>query len=193
MRFFAHIVLVLRSLSQPVPVAAANAIIEAYLRILEREGNDSLVAMYAACLREGSGEESYARFLRGKHVELDCPNSSHGPKCIAHHKKRGLASREAAQLGRRYHCSRDSKADSGRALCCECPEPHNGLPQSVPSLQSSQPDVTTFSTSLNDRDVYLIRAIEWLTMVPETLPEALARSNDVARYFLGRTLHNTTD
>lgn len=63
LRFFTHLALILRTLSQSVPVSAANAIIQAYLQILEREGNDKLVAMYAACLREGSGEESYARFL----------------------------------------------------------------------------------------------------------------------------------
>lgn len=66
LRFFAHLVLVLRSLSVSVPTNAANAIIEAYVRVLEAEGRDELVAMYAACLREGSGEESYARFLRGE-------------------------------------------------------------------------------------------------------------------------------
>lgn len=37
--------------------------------------------------------------------------------------------------------------------------------------------------------MHLIRAIEWLTMVPETLPEALVRSNDVMRYFLGTCDH----
>lgn len=41
----------------------ANTIIEAYLTILREAGHDSLVAMYAACLRAGSGETSYARFL----------------------------------------------------------------------------------------------------------------------------------
>jgi nuclear pore complex protein Nup107 len=57
---------VLRSLGQSVPDTPANAILEAYLHILEREGNDHLVAMYAACLREGNGEDSYARFLRSE-------------------------------------------------------------------------------------------------------------------------------
>lgn len=65
LRFFTHLVLVLRTLGQAVPESAANVIIEAYLIVLKREGKDSLVAMYAACLREGNGEESYARFLRG--------------------------------------------------------------------------------------------------------------------------------
>lgn len=63
-RFFAHLVLVLRSLGEDVPEDAANDIIKAYLHILERGGNDALIAAYAACLREGNGEQSYARFLR---------------------------------------------------------------------------------------------------------------------------------
>lgn len=65
-RFYAHLVLALRSLGEAVPDVAANAILQAYLKVLEMEGNDHLVAAYAACLRQGSGEESYARFLRGE-------------------------------------------------------------------------------------------------------------------------------
>lgn len=65
-RFYAHLILALRTLGESVPDAAANAIIQAYLKVLEMEGNDHLVAAYAACLRQGSGEESYARFLRCK-------------------------------------------------------------------------------------------------------------------------------
>lgn len=66
LRFYTHLVLVLRSLGRPVPDGAANIILQAYLSILEQGGDHNLVAMYAACLREGSGEESYARFLRGE-------------------------------------------------------------------------------------------------------------------------------
>ena len=66
-RFFTHLILVLRIIGQPIPIIPSNAIIQAYLQILEREGRDPLIAMYAACLREGSGEESYARFLRCQH------------------------------------------------------------------------------------------------------------------------------
>lgn len=57
--------------------------------------------------------------------------------------------------------------------------------QTIPSLSSDQPDVANFVTGLSERDVYLIRSIEWLTMMPETMDEALVKSNDVARYFLG--------
>ena len=67
-RFYAHLVLALRTIGETVPDLAANAILQAYLKVLEMEGSDHLVAAYAACLRQGSGEESYARFLRCKPI-----------------------------------------------------------------------------------------------------------------------------
>jgi len=48
------------------------------------EGSDHLVAAYAACLRQGSGEESYARFLRCELGDLLIDNQltlSHGSNC----------------------------------------------------------------------------------------------------------------
>ena len=57
--------------------------------------------------------------------------------------------------------------------------------QSIPSLMGDQPDPTHLRTGLDERDVHLIRSIEWLTMVSETADEALVQSNAVARYFLG--------
>ncbi|RSH80942.1 Nucleoporin nup84 [Apiotrichum porosum] len=161
MRFFAHLVLVLRSLNQPVPESAANYILEAYLSILKREGKDSLVAMYAACLREGNGEESYARFLRG----MD-PNATREVK------------QEALLRAKQYNLNVTiiAKLTVSEILKSEF--------EHIPALALGQPDMTTFSTGLSERDVRLIRSIEWLTMVPETYDEALLRSNDVARYFL---------
>lgn len=183
MRFFAHLVLVLRSLNQPVPESAANYILEAYLSILKREGKDSLVAMYAACLREGNGEESYARFLRG----MD-PNATREVK------------QEALLRAKQYNLNVTiiAKLTVSEILKSEFEvsfthtvgkiPPSNSLSQHIPTLALGQPDMTTFSTGLSERDVRLIRSIEWLTMVPETYDEALLRSNDVARYFLGKLL-----
>lgn len=161
-RFFAHLVLVLRSLGQPVSETAANAIIEAYLSVLEERGNDTLVAMYAACLREGNGEESYARFLRS----MD-PNATRQQR------------QEALLRAKQYNLDVAVIAKETVRLILE------DAFAVIPSLSTDQPDITSFSASLTDRDVQLIRSIEWLTMVPETLAEALVRSNDVARYFLG--------
>jgi nuclear pore complex protein Nup107 len=57
--------------------------------------------------------------------------------------------------------------------------------QDIPALSRNQPDVASLATGLNERDVYLIRAVEWLTFLAETADEALIKSNAVARYFLG--------
>ncbi|WWC91661.1 uncharacterized protein L201_006607 [Kwoniella dendrophila CBS 6074] len=160
-RFFAHLVLTLRTLGQSVPDSAANAIIQAYLTILEREGNDQLVAMYAACLREGSGEESYARFLRA----MD-PNTTREQRLEAltrakqHNLDIAIIARETVKM-----------------ILSEAFE-------DIPSLSSGPPDITSISVGLSERDVQLIRSIEWLTMIPETLGDALVKANDVARYFL---------
>ena len=61
-----------------------------------------------------------------------------------------------------------------------------GVFANIPALSSEQPDPANFATGLDERDVYLIRSIEWLTMVPETADEALIQSNAVARYFLAQ-------
>ena len=58
--------------------------------------------------------------------------------------------------------------------------------QDIPSLSRHQPDVASLATGLDERDVFLIRSVEWLTFLPETADEALIKSNAVARYFLGK-------
>ncbi|WWC71980.1 uncharacterized protein I206_105939 [Kwoniella pini CBS 10737] len=160
-RFFAHLVLTLRTLGQSVPVPAANAILQAYLTILEREGNDNLVAMYAACLREGSGEESYARFLR----DMD-PNATKQQRM------------EALSRAKTHNLDVATIAkETVRMILSEAFD-------DIPSLSSTEPDIVSLSVGLSERDVHLIRSIEWLTMTPETLGEALIKANDIARYFL---------
>lgn len=159
-RFFTHLVLVLRSLGQDVPEDAANDIIKAYLHILERGGNDALVAAYAACLREGNGEQSYARFLRA--MDPDAPFEQ---------KKQALLRAQAHHLDTAVIAKETVRMILDEAF------------SSIPALVPGEPEINWLS-SLSERDVHLIRAIEWLTMVLETLPEALVRSNDVMRYFL---------
>lgn len=65
-RFFAHLVLYLRLVGKTPPAKPARDILQAFLDVLEREGKGELVAVYAGSLGERRGEESYARFLRGK-------------------------------------------------------------------------------------------------------------------------------
>lgn len=60
------------------------------------------------------------------------------------------------------------------------------ISKDIPSLSRHQPDVASLATGLDERDVFLIRSVEWLTFLPETADEALIKSNAVARYFLGQ-------
>jgi hypothetical protein len=69
-RFFAHLVLFLPMLDIHVDSTAANDILQAYIVILQTEGNEQLVAQYAAEMESGSAEYSYAAFLRGMLVWL---------------------------------------------------------------------------------------------------------------------------
>lgn len=64
--FFAHFVLFRRRTGQEIDVDVANTVIQAYIDILQGSQMDQLVAVYAAELREGTAEDSYAAFLRGK-------------------------------------------------------------------------------------------------------------------------------
>ena len=61
------------------------------------------------------------------------------------------------------------------------------IEKDIPSLSRHQPDVASLATGLDERDVFLIRSVEWLTFLPETADEALIKSNAVARYFLGES------
>lgn len=64
LRFFSHLVLVLRMLKQPLPEFASNRILEAYVHVLEANDQDEdLIAFYASHLEKQSAIESYARFL----------------------------------------------------------------------------------------------------------------------------------
>ena len=69
--FFAHFVLFRRQTEQEIDVDLANAAIQAYLDVLQTGRMDTLMAVYAAELREGTAEDSYASFLRCK-LSSDC-------------------------------------------------------------------------------------------------------------------------
>ncbi|WVQ84716.1 hypothetical protein IAT38_006873 [Cryptococcus sp. DSM 104549] len=160
LRFFTHLALILRTLNQPLPDAAVNYIIQAYLQVLEREGNDKLVAMYAACLREGSGEESYARFL----WSMD-PSATKEARAEA--------------LNRAKQHNLDVALIAKETVRLTLQEAIGGT-----HFASTQPDIVPVSVGLTERDVVLIRAIEWLTILDETIVDALVESNRLVRHFL---------
>jgi nuclear pore complex protein Nup107 len=180
-------------MGETVPDLAANAILQAYLKVLEMEGNDHLVAAYAACLRQGSGEESYARFLRCKLTITRGLTQTEGIAMDPNATKESR--REALMRARQHNLDVASIAKETVRMVLEqaflVSQPYlldsagAELFQDIPALSRNQPDVASLVTGLNERDVYLIRAVEWLTFLTETADEALIKSNAVARYFLG--------
>jgi nuclear pore complex protein Nup107 len=67
-RFFAHLTLYLRLLDwSPMPdQVVCNSILKAYVEILEKVGEDELVALYASSLEAESATESYAHYLKSE-------------------------------------------------------------------------------------------------------------------------------
>lgn len=77
MRFFAHLVLLLRHLDQPLDEEQSNRIVKAYVQVLEMEGKDELVALYASELRTESAVETYAQYLLCKPITSSYSSSTH--------------------------------------------------------------------------------------------------------------------
>lgn len=67
MRFFAHLVLFLRllDLPRPPPDVTSNALLRAYVEVLEEQGAENgLIALYASSLEPESATQSYAHYLK---------------------------------------------------------------------------------------------------------------------------------
>ncbi|GAA5933388.1 uncharacterized protein JCM15063_001302 [Sporobolomyces koalae] len=163
LRFFAHLILVLRLLKQPLPSYAANRILEAYVHVLEANDQDEgLIAFYASCLEEESAVESYARFLltfgpdsdiTSRHVALR--------KCLDHNLSLPAIARRTVTL------------ILSSAL------------SSSPSLPSSaRAQAVDAYARVDASQLELIRSLEWLTAEKETYIDALSEANALTRYFL---------
>lgn len=110
LRFFAHLILVLRLLKQPLPAYAANRILEAYVHVLEANDQDeNLIAFYASCLEEESAVESYARFLLSK--PRDCI-----PLNGTDHRTDDVVNSVRARLGSRFPSPRAPKVSRPQPL-----------------------------------------------------------------------------
>ncbi|KPV74234.1 uncharacterized protein RHOBADRAFT_54084 [Rhodotorula graminis WP1] len=163
LRFFSHLILVLRLLEQPLPAYAANRILEAYVQVLEAHNQDeNLIAYYASNLEQQSAVESYARFLLTFGPDSDV-NSRH--TALRKSREHGLSlpsiARRTVELV--LSSSLASSPPSGVA-------PHARMIEAFARVDAAQME--------------LIRSLEWLTAEEETYEDAIKEGNALARWFL---------
>ncbi|GAA5852447.1 hypothetical protein JCM8547_006786 [Rhodosporidiobolus lusitaniae] len=163
LRFFAHLILSLRLLKQPLPSYAANRVLEAYVKVLEaNEQDENLVAFYASVLERQSAVESYAGHLL----------TAFGPQ-------HSLQTRHAALLFARTHgLSLPSIALRTVELILS-----DVLASSPPSFLSSPSSLEAYGRTTAEQE-RLVWGVEWLLMERETYEEGLRWSNALARWFL---------
>ncbi|TIC27779.1 nuclear pore protein 84/107 [Wallemia mellicola] len=169
LRFFAHLVLFLRAIdgenpSEDVPNGPAEVILEAYVRTLEqRNETKELVGMYAGCLGEGAGGESFAHYLYS--LDIATP----------------IDVRKAALLQTLEH-----GLDLERVACRTVELTLIDTFARLPEIPIDAPDITAFANTsgLSYKDLSLVRSIEWLIFAKETYRYALIQSNGLMRYFL---------
>ncbi|KAM0786333.1 hypothetical protein ACM66B_001806 [Microbotryomycetes sp. NB124-2] len=160
LRFFAHLILVLRLMKQPLPEYATNRILEAYVQVLEAsEQDEGLIAFYASNLDQSSAIESYARFLLTFGPDSD------------------KQSRKVALLQAHEH-----GLDLAKIAC-------RTVELILSDLQEDLPDLDAFGpldahARVDERQLELIRSLEWLTFDSSTYADALQQANALARHFL---------
>ncbi|KAL8276505.1 hypothetical protein RQP46_011106 [Phenoliferia psychrophenolica] len=165
LRFYAHLVLVLRLLKQPLPSESSNAILEAYVKVLEANNQpESLIAFYAATLEEQSAVDSYAHFLATFGIDSDVEN------------------RRAALLQAREH-GLDLASIAFRTVEIILDDTLS----TTPDLASPHSVFDAYAT-LDSHQLLLIRSLEWLTFDGSTYGAALQQANALVRHFLSRDL-----
>ncbi|CAH7674552.1 107-domain-containing protein [Phakopsora pachyrhizi] len=160
LRFFSHLTLFLRAIGERINSDVANAIIRAYVHVLELENKHDLIAFYVSELQEESGVETYARYL----ISL-------GPE--ADRQTRRVALLRALEHG----------LDLSRVACTAV---QLTLQDVVKEPMKYQDDgaLQRLDHQLNDKQRHLIRSLEWLTIDPVTYQYALTQGNLLTRYFL---------
>ncbi|SCZ87891.1 BZ3500_MvSof-1268-A1-R1_Chr2-3g05359 [Microbotryum saponariae] len=171
LRFFTHLILVLRLLKQPLPTHAANRILEAYISVLEaNDQSESLIAFYASQLDSTSAIESYAHFLL-----------TFGPD--SDRQSRKLALLKASEHGL------DLAAIACRTVELVLQDVRDDiLPELNEDRRLGSSEAFDAYARIDARQLELIRSLEWLTFDRRTYSEALTQANALTRYFLSTDL-----
>ncbi|KDE06383.1 hypothetical protein MVLG_03290 [Microbotryum lychnidis-dioicae p1A1 Lamole] len=171
LRFFTHLILVLRLLKQPLPTHAANRILEAYISVLEaNDQSESLIAFYASQLDSTSAIESYAHFLL-----------TFGPD--SDRQSRKVALLKASEHGL------DLAAIACRTVELVLQDVRDDiLPELNEDRRLGSSEAFDAYARIDAHQLELIRSLEWLTFDRRTYSEALTQANALTRYFLSTDL-----
>lgn len=161
-RFFAHLCLFLQLVDTYVPPLATQAILEAYLQVLENAGQRELIAMYAGALGDNAVDR-YAMFLVSLEISAD------------------LAERRLALIRAREH-----GLDVDRVATAAAERTIEKAFEVLPQPKGPLPSIIAMQPAPTDSELFLLRSIEWTTFSEATYETALEQANVLLRYFLGK-------
>ncbi|VDB98104.1 unnamed protein product [Peniophora sp. CBMAI 1063] len=167
-RFFAHLCLFMRMADEEQHVSpfVTQVILEAYLGVLEREGQRGLIAMYAGALGDNAVDR-YAHFLAGLELSLD-------------RKARGDTLADAAKYGLDTVRVAEKTAELTVQRALEALGGGNFTGDSLPDLDQTEEEGLEESGT----EEMLFRAIEWTTFGDEMAGLAVRHVCLALRYFL---------
>lgn len=159
-RFFAHLCLFLQMIDESSSPVATQAILEAYLQVLENAGQRELIAMYVSALGD-TAVSRYALFLVSLHLSVDI-------------NERRLALSRAREHG----------LDMDRVAVATAEKTIGKAFESLSPLRGPLADVQDGEAQPTDPELFLVRSIEWTTFMESTYDTALEQANVILRYFL---------
>ncbi|KAF8573972.1 hypothetical protein K439DRAFT_890278 [Ramaria rubella] len=159
-RFFAHLCLFFDHIDVPISPLTSQKILEAYVSVLENQGQTDLIAQYAAALGDNAVSR-YALFL------AELPVSASSPE-----------RHEALFRAQEFGLDVTQVALSTADMCLD------RAFKSLPKLSVPYPPVLSDPRELSEHEKALINAVDWLTFQESTYQSATVRINAVLRYFL---------
>lgn len=185
LRFFSHLILFYRliapSSAVPLPALpndAASAIIEGYIDVLQaHEKSPSLIAFYCTELDVAHAIDVYSRYLQARFTSdsLNGPSDEHTDRTRRH------AALQAANSN-----GLDMASIAKRVTEITVESISMELPDFSAAKASFGLDALVSSSQASEKEVDLIRSVDWLTFDPSTYQEALCHANALIRYFLSK-------
>ncbi|KAF8639343.1 hypothetical protein AX17_001562 [Amanita inopinata Kibby_2008] len=203
-RFFAHLCLFLKMIEIPAPPLATQAILEAYLRVLEDAGERRLIALYAGALGENAVER-YALFLvslgltviersSGDAEDVSMRDVGRRPTIGGIEDEDGEAAAGGDNVEERKRSlirAREHGLDVNRVAIVAAERTVDKALEILPptSTRGSLPSLVggtdgTLQRPASPAELFLMRSIEWTIFKPETYDTALEQACVILRFFL---------